>query len=183
MSFWNLENLPENGEFETGGGDIKPIPADTQCLASIDEAKWDHDRDGHEYVSLRWTVLSPAEYKNRKVFQKLWVKDEDPRAKDAAKKKEKALRMLAAIDANAGGKLRAAGVEPTDESLGLCLINKPMLIKVMEWKIEDAVTGEVKVGNWIGAVSPRSKVGAAVAAVSAAVTGAVSKPATQDTPF
>ena len=174
MSFWNLENLPENGEFETGGGDIKPIPADTSCLASIDEAKWDHDRDGNTYVSLRWSVLMPAEYKNRKVFQKLWVKDEDPRAKDPAKKKDKAMRMLAAIDFNAGGKLKAAGVEPTDESLGACLVGKPMIIKVMEWKMDDAVTGEIKTGNWIGAVSPKK--GAAAPAAKAAPVAAGDAP-------
>ncbi len=58
MSFWNIEE--STGEFESGGGDIKPIPADTSCLASIDEAKWDRDRDNNEYISLRWTVLMPA---------------------------------------------------------------------------------------------------------------------------
>lgn len=174
MSFWNLEET-STGEFEVGGGDIQPIPADTQCLASIDEAKWDNDRDGNSYVSLRWNVLQPAEYKNRKVFQKLWVRDDDPRAKDAAKKRDKAIRMLAAIDQNAGGKLRAAGVEPTDESLGLGLVNKPMLIKIMQWKITDEVTGETKAGNWIGAVSPRSKT-AAPAAKAAPVK-------TEDAPF
>lgn len=155
MSFWNLENLPENGEFESGGGDIQPIPSNTQCLAAIDEAKWDHDTNGNRYISLRWMVLQPAEYKNRKVFQKLWVADADPRAKDADAKRDKAKRMLGAIDANAGSKLRAAGVEPTDESLTLNLTSKPMMIKVMQWSLTDEVTGENKTGNWIGAVSPR----------------------------
>jgi hypothetical protein len=173
MSFWNLSegNLETTGEFETGGGDIKPIPADTQCLATIDEAKWATDMNGNSYVSLRWAVLQPTEYKNRKVFQKLWVKDNDPRAKDPVKKRDKALRMLAAIDVNAGGKLKAAGVEPTDDSLGIALSNKPMLIKVMEWKITDEVTGELKSGNWIGAVSARK--GAAPAPVGK----------TEDAPF
>jgi hypothetical protein len=175
MSFWNLEET-STGEFEVGGGEIAPIPADTQCLASIDEAKWDNDRDGNSYVSLRWNVLQPAEYKNRKVFQKLWVRDDDPRAKDAGKKRDKAIRMLGAIDQNAGGKLRAAGVEPTDESLGLALVNKPMLIKVMVWKITDEVTGENKAGNWIGAVSPRSKTAAPAVAKAAPVK-------TEDAPF
>lgn len=168
--FWNFEQ-PANGEFEMGGGDIQPIPADTSCLAAIDEAKWD-EKDGARYISLRWNVLQPAEYKNRKVYQKLWVADPDPKAKDAEKKREKAKRMLAAIDTNAGGKLRAAGVEPTETSLGIALINKPMVIKVMQWKIEDGA--ETKVGNWIGAVS--AKKGAAPAPVA--------KPAvTEDAPF
>ena len=149
--FWNFEQST-TGEFEMGGGDIQPIPADTSCLAAIDEAKWD-EKDGARYISLRWNVLQPAEYKNRKVFQKLWVADADPKAKDAEKKREEAKRMLAAIDQNAGGKLRAAGVEPTETSLGIALINKPMVIKVMQWKIEDG--GETKVGNWIGGVSAK----------------------------
>lgn len=149
--FWNFEQS-STGEFEMGGGDIAPIPAETSCLAAIDEAKWD-EKDGARYISLRWNVLQPAEYKNRKVFQKLWVADADPMAKDAEKKRDKAKRMLAAIDQNAGGKLRAAGVEPTETSLGIALINKPMVIKVMQWKIES--NGETKTGNWIGAVSAK----------------------------
>lgn len=169
--FWNIEET--NGEFEMGGGEIQPIPADTSCLAAIDEAKWD-EKDGARYISLRWNVLMPAEYKGRKVFQKLWVADADPKAKDADKKRDKAKRMLAAIDQNAGGKLRAAGVEPTDGSLGVALINKPMIIKVMTWKIDDTSTGETKVGNWVGAVS--AKKGAAPAPAA--------KPAvTEDAPF
>lgn len=162
MSFWNLSegDLKKDGLFEVGGGDIEPIPADTSCLATIDEAKWGNDRENNSFISLRWSVLQPVEYKNRKVFQKLWVLDDDPRAKDAAKKRDKAKQMLAAIDANAGGKLMAAAEAPTDESLGACLTNKPMVIKVMQWKIKDESTGETKVGNWIGAVSPRSKTSA-----------------------
>ena len=164
--FWNFEQST-TGEFEMGGGDIAPIPAETSCLAAIDEAKWD-EKDSARYISLRWNVLQPAEYKNRKVFQKLWVADADPMAKDAEKKRDKAKRMLAAIDQNAGGKLRAAGVEPTETSLGIALINKPMVIKVMQWKIES--NGETKTGNWIGAVS--AKKGAAPAPVK-----------TEDAPF
>jgi len=167
--FWNFEQ-PANGEFEMGGGDIQLIPADTSCLASVDEAKWD-EKDGARYISLRWNILQPTEYKNRKVYQKLWVADADPLAKDAEKKREKAKRMLAAIDLNAGGKLRAAGVEPTDESLGKALVDKPMVIKVMQWK--DRETNMPK-GNWIGAVS--AKKGAAPAPAA--------KPAvTEDAPF
>lgn len=158
MSFWELSegSLENTGTFEAGGGDIQPIPADTSCLATIDEAKWGSDRENNSFISLRWSVLQPAEYKNRKVFQKLWVTDDDPRAKDAAKKRDKAKQMLAAIDVNAGGKLMAKAEAPTDESLGACLTNKPMVIKIMQWKIKDETTGETKTGNWIGMVSARS---------------------------
>lgn len=172
MSFWDIETT---GEFEMGDGEFKPIPANTNCLAAVDEAKWD-EKDGARYISLRWSVVQPAEYKNRKIFQKLWVADEDPSAKDAAKKRDKARRMLAAIDHNAGGKLRAAGVEPTDESLQASLCNRMMIIKVMEWKIEDRASGETKTGNWIGAVS--AKTGAAPVAAQTKPL-----PATEDVPF
>jgi hypothetical protein len=156
--FWNLSDAPAGGTFEAGGGEIKPIPADTNALAVLDEAKWAKDQENNSYVSLRWSVLQPAEYKNRKVFQKLWVKDPDPKAADPAKKKDKALRMLAAIDFNAGGHLRAAGGEPTDAQLASSLCAKPMIIKVMIWELTDKMTGETKVGNWVGAVSPKKTI-------------------------
>jgi hypothetical protein len=57
--------------------------------------------------------------------------------------------MLAAIDKNAGGKLSKSDSAPTNETL-FFLMQKPMLIKVMVWEIND------KTGNWVAAVSPRS---------------------------
>ena len=56
--------------------------------------------------------------------------------------------MLAAIDANAGGKLMSAGVMPDDMSLSINLMNKPMAVVVAIWEIDD------KKGNWVKAVSP-----------------------------
>ena len=163
MSFWNLSDNEDvtkaGGEFDAGGGSMEPIPNYSSGLAAIDEAKWDKKQDGSEFISLRWTVLAPDEYKNRKIFQKLWVTDDDPQAKDAVKKRDKAKKMLAAIDTNAGGKLLAKPVKPTNESLSACLTNKPMIIKVMVWKMQNNQTGEEMSGNWIGAVSPRSKGG------------------------
>lgn len=154
MSFWDLEDqnekLPSDGNFETGGGDMEPIPANTSVLAVADEAKWDEYNDCN-FISVRWSVLSPKEYKNRKVFQKLWVGDDDPSAKDPKKKRDKAKRMLAAIDANAGGKLVASGEAPTDENMTRFLVNKPMVLKLQVWELDD----KSKAGNWVSAVSPR----------------------------
>lgn len=164
MSFWDLSDggtASDTGtDFEIPSGNLDPIPDGSSVLAMIDEAKWD-EKDHASYISLRWSVLSPDEYKNRKVFQKLWVTDDDPSAKDAdkaAKKRDKARRMLAAIDANAGGKLtRKAGV-PTDDDLTACLTNKPMIIKCMEWSMPDRErVGEFVRGNWIAAVAPKAK--------------------------
>lgn len=145
MSFWNIDK-PTDGNFETGGGDIAPIPKNTSVLAAPDEAKWD-EYEGDRFISIRWAVMAPAEYKNRKIFHKIRVEDSDP------KKQEKAKRMLAAIDANAGGKLMAAGEEPTDKSLTVALCNKPMVLKLQVWEME--INGEERSGNWISAVSPR----------------------------
>lgn len=152
-SFWNID-APKDGNFETGGGDMTPIPKNTSVLAAPDEAKWD-EYDGDRFISIRWAVMAPAEYKNRKIFQKIRVEDSDP------KKQEKAKRMLAAIDANAGGKLMAAGEEPTDKSLTVALCNKPMVLKLQVWEIDKEQDGtpipkeDRKSGNWISAVSPR----------------------------
>ena len=66
-------------------------------------------------------------------------------------------RMLAAIDTNAGGQLLKAG-QPTDETLALNLVGKPMVIKCMTWSMPDRERpGEVIEGNWIAAVGPASK--------------------------
>jgi hypothetical protein len=147
MSFWNLSDntsASETGKsFEMGGGDMEPIPANTSVLAAPDEAKLDN-YEGDEYISLRWTILAPKEYANRKVFQKIRVFDPD------TKKSDKAKRMLAAIDSNAGGQLIASGQEPTDALLTKCLVNKPMHLKLQVWEMND------KKGNWVAAVSPRA---------------------------
>lgn len=149
MGFFDL-NEEVTGTFEAGGGAMEPIPNNTDVLAAPDEAKWDEWGDDR-YISLRWTVMAPKQYKGRKIFQKIRVLDADP------KKAEKAKRMLAAIDVNAGGKLQKADTEPTDKSLTMALVNKPMVLKVMVWEIkaEDSNDGVDRSGNWIAAVSPR----------------------------
>ena len=158
--FWGLSTGEEtstktDGSFDAGGGNLQPIPNETSVLAAIDEAKWDKDANGNRFISLRWAILQPEEYDNRKVYQKLWVLDDEPKAKDPVKKRDKAKLMLGAIDMNAGGKLLAKPVMPTDEAMTLHLTNKPMIIKVMVWSMRDNMTGEIARGNWIGAVSSR----------------------------
>lgn len=151
MSFWNLSDNTQiteeekAGTFESGGGYFEPIPAGTQLKACIDDAAWDDHEDDegkrHFYISLTWSVLA-GEHENRKVFQKVRVRDNDP------KKRDKALRMLAAIDANAGGKLMESGAEPDDNALQSSLVNKPMIIKVDVWEMND------RKGNWVQKVAP-----------------------------
>lgn len=149
MSFFSTsdgQEIKADGKFESGGGDLPPIPKGTQVLASIDQAKWS-EYEGSHYIDLRWTIARPEEYANRKIFQKVRVNDLD------INKKDKALRMLAAIDANAGGKLVASGVEPTDESMTLSLANRPMVLKLEVWELDD----KSKSGNWVGQVGPHTK--------------------------
>lgn len=140
MSFWQTSDnqaIDTTGSFEVGGGE--PIPNNTTLKAMITEASWD-EYMGDRHINLRWDVID-GEYKNRVVFQKVRVMDTD------AKKKDRALRMLAAIDANAGGKLMALGREPSDMDLASSLLSKPMWIKVQTWEFDG------KKGNWVSAVS------------------------------
>ncbi len=130
-------------EFELGGGNFEPIPDNTQLKVIIEEAKWDN-YDNEDYISLKWSVFD-GEHSNRKIFQKLKVNEPD------SKKSDKAKTMLAAIDANAGGQLMAAGVMPNDMSLALNLCNKPMAIVVAIWEIDG------KSGKWVKGVSPLNK--------------------------
>lgn len=164
--FWGLSeggSAADNAssEFDAGGGNMQPIPSDTNVLAAIDEAKWSKNQKGDEFISLRWAVIAPEEFANRKIFQKLWVTDFDPsvaaKGEDKAiAKRDKAKKMLAAIDTNAGGRLLAKPIMPTDESMTLHLTNKPMIIKVMVWEMKDRMTGDVASGNWVGAVSSKA---------------------------
>ena len=141
MSFFKLSE----GQLNTTGNyavasDIEPMPKDTQVKSCIDEVKWD-EYQGERYISIRWQVLAPKQYANRKIFQKLKVEQPD------VKKRDKAIQMLAAIDSNCGGKLMSAGVEPTDAAMQQNLLMKPMVLLLDVWDIND------KKGNWVKAVS------------------------------
>ncbi len=162
MGFWDLsdgETAANTGtEYEVPSGNIEPIPAGSSVLAMIDECKWEMKPTGEEFISARWTVLAPEQYKNRKVFHKMWVLDMDPSAKDEAsgiKKRDKARKMLAAIDANAGGKLTAKPGRPTNDDL-LSLTNKPMVCTIMTWSMPDTRNGGMMHGNWVSAVASKA---------------------------
>lgn len=147
MSFFTTstgDNLSQNqtGSFTMGGDDFAPIPKDTRVLAICEEAKIGEYQE-KRFINIKWDIAQPKEYKGRKIFQKVHVFETDPQ------KRDKALRMLAAIDANAGGKLAAAGVEPTDKSLSAALSAKMMVLKLGVWELED----KSKSGNWVQEVS------------------------------
>jgi hypothetical protein len=62
--------------------------------------------------------------------------------------------MLAAIDANAGGKLIAKPGRPTNDDL-LSLTNKPMVASMMIWSMPDTRNGGMMHGNWVSAVASK----------------------------
>ena len=142
MSFWQKQDgsaVESSTTFESGGGEITPIPNNTALIAAIEEAKW-AEYDGEHYINLKWRVMRPADYANRVIFQKLKVFSE--------KQGDKAKQMLAAIDANCGGKLSKLTETPEDMHLMTALVGKPMAVKVQIWDMNG------KTGNWISAVSP-----------------------------
>src|SRR5690606_31851239 len=166
MSFWKTSDGKEverNTEFDSGGG-FEVIPEGTKLLALIDEAGWKSGFEGEpDLIQIRWTVLAPEGFKNRKVFQKIKVKqneirkltgesEEDfkKRLESAIKTADRAKRMLAAIDANAGGKLAHIDREPEDNELMGALMNKSMIIRLGVWE------NNGKKGNWVSAVSSRN---------------------------
>jgi hypothetical protein len=144
MSFWNTSDnkaVDTSGKFEASAS-MEPIPDGTNVLAAPVEAGW-KSYEGEDYINIQWQVLAPVEFKNRRFFQKIKVYEPD------AAKADKAKRMLAAIDANAGGKLIALGKEPNDAQLTQSLVGKQMVIKLGVWEINN------KTGNWVMAVSPK----------------------------
>jgi hypothetical protein len=175
MSFWATtdgEKIVSKEKIEVDGGNMPPMPRDTQVKAAIEEAKWDTtDKDG-TFISLKWTVLAPAMHKGRKVFQKLKVKAAEGKGSNNAGKEQskldkdqnKALRMFAVIDTNAGGKLLASPKAPDDQALTVNLVNKTMLLKLDIWEIQTDQNGnkitnpaDYARGNWIKAVSPKGE--------------------------
>jgi len=166
MSFWDLSDgktaADTPKEYEVPGGNMEPIPNNSDVLAIIDEIKWTtngNESDPREYISARWSVMAPEQFKNRKVFHKIWVTDLDPNAKNEAEaklKRDKNRKMLAAIDANSGGMLTKSGDTPTNDALAMHLTNKPMVIKCMEYGFKGN-DGRWVSGNWVSAVSPANK--------------------------
>jgi len=169
MSFWDLSDGKTAADTEKDfdvGGSMAPIPNNSDVLAIIDEVKWTNknrdDKNSPAYIELRWSVMAPEAVKGRKVFHKIWATDFDPDVLSkkgegkAFEKRDKARRMLAAIDANAGGNLTRNGEQPTNETLTLHLSNKPMVIKLMVWSNRGS-DGTDMAGNWVGAVSPSDK--------------------------
>lgn len=188
MSYFKLstgESVQSTGEFELGGGDIKPIPKNTIVKVIAEQVKWTGFNDDPEFIDISWTVQAPAEYKNRKIFQKVKVDDRDPNVSD------KAIRMLGAILHNAGSGFEALGEgKPTGDKLNSIITFKPMFLKLGVWEItkdefgSPLPTENVKSGNWVQAVSkaaPQQQ--AAVAQQQTQTRGGATSTLDDDLPF
>ena len=146
MSFWdtstgeNLAATQQTGSYESSTA-MEPIPDGTVATSMPTEVKWD-EHEGKRHIKIRWDVID-GEYKGRVIFQKIQVAEPD------IKKRDKALRMLAAIDANAGAGLLQLTGEPSDMDLSR-LCNRPMSLRLRIWELDD----KSKSGNWVEAVAP-----------------------------
>ena len=143
--------------YEVASGSFDAFPEGTKLLAMVTDAEWrTNDQTGLENLSLTWTVVKPEEVANRKVFQSLWLTDLQPEAKDPEKKRDKARRMFAAIDANAGGKLAKKPGKPDAEAILIALANKQMLIRLGEYEGRTRDGGTVQ-RNYVQAVGPKTE--------------------------
>jgi|SRR5690554_87586 len=132
------------GTFELSTN-FEPIPSGTQVLAYAEDAAIDQHPDfqPEEAVKIKWHIVKPAEYEGRVIFQK--VKINDPNRD----KRLRQLRMLAAIDANAGGAIAKHSGSLSDNLLQKALTQKPMLLRLEVWEFNG------KTGNWVSSVAPK----------------------------
>lgn len=163
MSFWELSDnttVSASTEYEAPSGGGEPLPNNTDVLGFIDQIGWAKDRpDGAKPIEYRVCVVKPEAYKNRKLFFKLYPLGDNPNKKgDKLKQdKDKSLRFLAAIDANAGGNLLTGNGAPADEDLQRCLMQKMMTWKVGKYEMTGD-DGQPRSGNYLMAVSAKKDV-------------------------
>lgn len=173
MGFWNLSDgkaVESKSEFELGGG-FEVIPDGSRVLAAVEECK-DDQWEGERFFNLKWRILE-GEYKNRIIFQKLKV------FSSKEKQRDNAITMLAAIDANAGGKLMASGKEPTDFAIASALANRPMILLLRVWESED----KQKTGNYVAGVFGRQQTKASPAPKQSAPSNEPPMDFSDDVPF
>lgn len=173
MGFWNLSDgkaVESKSEFELGGG-FEVIPDGSRVLAAVEECK-DDQWEGERFFNLKWRILE-GEYKNRIIFQKLKV------FSSKEKQRDNAITMLAAIDANAGGKLMASGKEPTDFAIASALANRPMILLLRVWESED----KQKTGNYVAGVFGRQQTKASPAPKQSAQSNEPPMDFSDDVPF
>ena len=170
--FWDVEGevVESSTSHKTeGGGSPMPIPAGTRVKALISDIKWETTEREGTFIQISWEIMAPKCYSGRTVRQKLhvrchdfatapnWVRETPEKLK---KKRMAALRMLAAIDGNAGGKLHQQQKAPDDAMLQKFLMTKTMTLglEVFVSDIKDGQKIENEVDyfrtNWVRSVDP-----------------------------
>lgn len=119
------------------------IPDGTMALARIDTFIT-AEYEGNKYLSIDW-ILTEGDFKGKKVNQKLKVYG-DPRAKDSAKTRHRALNMLKLIYQLFNTKLKHSG-EPTDQDLSV-FVGKEAGIRIRETEPND----QGRQYNWVAEI-------------------------------
>ncbi len=128
MSFWESDLGTITGTAtDAFAKTFTQIPDGTMALARIDSFI-NAEYQGNKYLKIDW-VLTDGDFKGAKVEQKLKVYG-DPRDKDPAKTRHRALNMLKLIYQLYNTKPKHAG-EPTDQDLAVFL-GKAAGIKIRE---------------------------------------------------
>lgn len=143
MSYFNLSDnsaLTNSTSFDANP-DIEPIPDGTVVNLMVDNVKWESS-EYEFFIRIKW-VVTTGQYLKRIVMQKIRIEHADPA------KRDKAMRMFAAVDANlTGGQIVAKGEKPTDELMMMNWQNKTLRAKLGVWESEDSSAK----GNWVQAV-------------------------------
>jgi hypothetical protein len=119
------------------------IPDGTMALARIDMFI-NSEYEGNKYLSIDW-ILTEGDFKGQKVNQKLKVYG-DPRAKDSAKTRHRALNMLKLIYQLFNAKPKHSG-EPTDQDLAV-FVGKEAGICIRETEPND----QGRQYNWVSEI-------------------------------
>lgn len=174
--FWDVDGeIVESStsvEVEGGGGSPMPIPAGTQVKAVIGEVKWETTERSGTFIFIKWEVTAPECYAGRKINQKIHVRcHEFATAPDfialtpekLKAKRMAALRMLAAIDGNAGGKIHATQKAPDDIMLQKALMGSTQSLGLDVFEMTKDTNGQSIQnavdyfrGNWVRKVDPKA---------------------------
>ena len=143
--FWESEIGEVTGTAEDAfAKSFKQIPDGTMALARIETFKKALDQQKNPHFNIEW-VLTDGDFKGQKVNQKLKVWG-DPRDKDPARTKHRALNMLKLIYQLYKVQPKN-GAEPTDQDLAV-FVGKEAGIKIRETEPNE----EGKQYNWVAEI-------------------------------
>ena len=149
--FWGNTTVQQEG-VQTSV-ESEPMPEGTTVTVVLEEAKND-EYQGTETAKMTLVIID-GEYKKRKIFAKLKIKDDDDNKASLAKQALMWLFKTTETTLPQG--------MPTDQDLmSMCMKNKPFKVKLGLWCIEKDDNGEklaiAKKGNFVRAWLPMSHV-------------------------